>query len=82
MQWGEAIVHTTTQGSDIVSDLMMRFGATGTEIVDRADVPDPNQPGVYWELYDPQMLADFGVRTADRDLRQTLNFPGGQDVNR
>ncbi|HNW87079.1 MAG TPA: 50S ribosomal protein L11 methyltransferase [Candidatus Limiplasma sp.] len=59
MQWCEAIVHTTTEGSDIVSDMMMRFGATGTEIVDRADVPDPNQPGVYWELYDPKMLADM-----------------------
>ena len=57
MQWCEAIVHTNTPGSDVVSDLLMRFGATGTEIVDRADVPDPNQPGVYWELYDPAMLA-------------------------
>lgn len=57
MQWCEAIVHTTTAGSDMVSELMIRFGATGTEIVDRADVPDPANPGVYWELYDPQMLA-------------------------
>ena len=57
MQWCEAIVHTTTLGSDIVSDLMMRLGAAGTEIIDRADVPDPAKPGVYWELYDPAMLA-------------------------
>lgn len=56
MEWCEAIVHTTTEGSDMVSDLLMRLGATGTEIVDRADVPDPNQPGVYWELYDKKML--------------------------
>lgn len=56
MQWCEAIVHTTTEGSDLVSDVMIRFGATGTEIVDRADVPDPGKPGVYWELYDPKML--------------------------
>ena len=57
MQWCEAIVHTTTEGSDIVSDWLMRFGATGTEIVDRADVPDPMKPGVFWELYDPAMVA-------------------------
>lgn len=57
MQWCEAIVHTTTVGSDTISDIMMRFGAAGTEIVDRADVPDPTKPGVYWELYDPKMLA-------------------------
>ncbi|MEG2702616.1 MAG: 50S ribosomal protein L11 methyltransferase, partial [Clostridia bacterium] len=59
MQWCEAIVHTTTGGADLVSEALMLLGATGTEIVDRADVPDPSKPGVYWELYDPQMLADM-----------------------
>lgn len=56
MQWCEAVVHTTTEGSDIVSEMMMRMGAAGTEIIDRADVPDPSQPGVYWELYDEKLL--------------------------
>ena len=56
MEWLEAVVHTTTFGSDLVSDEMMALGAAGTEIVDRADVPDPRQPGVYWELYDPAMI--------------------------
>lgn len=49
-------MHTTTEGSDIVSEALIRLGAAGTEIVDRADVPDPTKPGVYWELYDPGML--------------------------
>ena len=57
MQWCEAVVHTSTPGGDVVSELMMRLGAAGTEIVDRADVPDPAKPGVYWELYDPAMLS-------------------------
>jgi ribosomal protein L11 methyltransferase len=57
MNWCEVIVHTASAGSDLVSDWLIRFGAAGTEIVDRADVPDPAKPGVYWELYDPQMLA-------------------------
>lgn len=56
MDWLEAVVHTTTFGSDLVSDELMALGAAGTEIVDRADVPDPRQPGVYWELYDPAMV--------------------------
>lgn len=56
MQWCEAVVHTTTLGSDLVSDELMALGAAGTEIVDRADVPDPREAGVYWELYDPQMV--------------------------
>jgi len=59
MQWCEAVVHTTTMGSDLISDELMNLGATGTEIVDRADVPDPHQAGVYWELYDPKMLDDM-----------------------
>ncbi|MEA4998090.1 MAG: 50S ribosomal protein L11 methyltransferase [Candidatus Limiplasma sp.] len=57
MQWCEAIVHTNTLGSELISELMIGYGATGTEIVDRADVPDPGKPGVYWELYDPALLA-------------------------
>jgi ribosomal protein L11 methyltransferase len=59
MQWCEAIVHTTTAGSDLAADLLMRMGAAGTEIVDRADVPDPSKPGVYWELYDPKLITDL-----------------------
>lgn len=49
-------MHTTTEGSDIVGEMMMRLGAEGTEMIDRADVPDPGQPGVYWELYDEKLL--------------------------
>ena len=56
MQWCEAVVHTTTIGSDIISEELMMLGAAGTEIIDRADVPDPRNPGVHWELYDPKML--------------------------
>ena len=57
VEWLEAVVHTTTFGSDLVSDEMMALGAAGCEIVDRADVPDPRQPGVYWELYDPATVS-------------------------
>lgn len=59
MKWCEAIIHTTTVGSDIISDELMALGAAGTEIVDRADVPDPRRAGVYWELYDPKLLDEM-----------------------
>ena len=59
MQWREIIVHTTTDGADLLSELMMELGASGTEIVDRADVPDPDKPGVYWELYDKKLLEEM-----------------------
>ena len=56
MEWCEAVIHTTSDGADAVSELLMRHGAAGTEIIDRADVPDPSKPGVYWELYDQKLL--------------------------
>lgn len=59
MQWCEAVVHTTTVGSDLISEELMLLGAAGTEIIDRADVPDPSSPGVHWELYDPKMLEEM-----------------------
>lgn len=56
MEWMEVTVHTVTQGSDIVSMLLMQNGAAGTAIEDRADVPDPTKPHGYWELIDQSMI--------------------------
>lgn len=56
MEWIELIVHTTTEGSDAVSDLMMELGSGGTMVEDRADIPDPNQPHGYWEIIDPKLV--------------------------
>lgn len=56
MRWIEVTVHTTTQGQDVVSELLMSAGSAGTEIADRADIPDPAKPGAYWELYDEALL--------------------------
>ncbi len=61
MQWVQAQVHTTTAGADLVSQLLMELGSAGTEIVDRADIPDPTKPGVYWELYDEKLLESMPV---------------------
>lgn len=56
MQWVELIVHTTTEGSDQVSTLLMEEGASGTMIEDRADIPDPSKPHGIWEIIDPRLL--------------------------
>ena len=47
----EATISTTTAGSEIISDLLMRLGAAGTQILDRADLPDPNKPTANWERH-------------------------------
>lgn len=56
MNWIEIVVHTTTEGSDWVSGIMMDRGISGTMIVDRADIPDPGMPHGYWEIVDPKLL--------------------------
>ena len=55
MEWIELIVHTTTQGSDAVSETLMAAGANGTMVEDRADIPDPDKPNGYWEIIDRDM---------------------------
>ena len=56
MEYVELIVHTTTEGSDVVSDLMMELGSGGTMVEDKADIPDPSKPHGYWEIIDPKLL--------------------------
>lgn len=55
MNWIELIVHTTTAGSDWVSDCLMEFGASGTMIEDKSDIPDPSKPHGIWEIIDPKL---------------------------
>jgi len=59
MNWIELIIHTTTVGSDFVSDLLMELGAAGTMIEDKADIPDPSKPHGIWEIIDPKLLEDM-----------------------
>ena len=56
MNWVEVIVHTSTAGSDYISDLLMEQGASGTMIEDRSDIPDPGKPHGIWEIIDPKLI--------------------------
>lgn len=56
MDWLEIIVHTTTEGSDIVSEKLIGEGASGTMVEDRADIPDPTKPNGIWEIIDPKLI--------------------------
>ena len=79
MDWMEIAVHTTTEGSDIVSMLLMQLGSQGTSIEDRADIPDPDAPNGYWELIDPALLQSMpedvlvkGWLSADETLPERI----------
>ena len=56
MDYTEVTISTTTQGSELISDLLMRLGAAGTQILDRADLPDPSKPTANWELMDQSVI--------------------------
>jgi len=56
MDYTEVTVSTTTQGAELVSDIFMRLGAAGTQILDRADLPDPAKPTANWELMDQSVI--------------------------
>ena len=57
MDWMEAVVHTTTMGADIVSDLLMEVGAVGTSIEDRYDVTSSKKEDGMWDMIDEEVLA-------------------------
>lgn len=56
MEWIEASVHSNTEGAEIVSEALMRFGAKGTQIIDRADAEDSRRPGAQWDLIDQDVI--------------------------
>lgn len=61
MEWIEWIIHTTTEGADTVSEMLMDYGASGTMIEDRKDIPDPSKPNGIWEIIDPKLLENMPV---------------------
>ena len=93
MDYTEVTVSTTTQGAEIISDILMRLGAAGTQILDRADLPDPSKPTANWELMDQsvidampldvQVKAWFDEDSLNRiigSLREQLSFLQGQNL--
>lgn len=59
MEWIELIVHTTTNGADPVSEMLLESGISGTMIEDRSDIPDPDKPHGIWEIMDPKILENM-----------------------
>ena len=59
MDWMEYTVLTTTEGSDLISQILMDAGSTGTMIEDKADIPEPGKPHGIWEIIDPSLLENM-----------------------
>ncbi len=56
MDYIEITVTTVSGASDAVSDVLLSFGAAGTQILDRADLPDVQHPLHEWELMDQSVI--------------------------
>ncbi len=52
----EVTVSTSTAASEAVSGILMDLGAAGTQILDRADLPDVDHPLHDWELMDQSVI--------------------------
>ena len=79
MDWMEAVVHTTTMGADVVSEVLMNVGAVGTSIEDRYDVTSSKKEDGMWDMIDEEVLAkmseDVLVRAYfknDASVQETL----------
>ncbi|HHT07438.1 MAG: 50S ribosomal protein L11 methyltransferase [Christensenellales bacterium] len=57
MDWIETSVTTTTGASDALSELLMRYGAKGTQILDRLDIPQKEDWTGFGEMYGEDMKA-------------------------
>lgn len=56
MEWLEIIVHTTTEAQDLVSNVLIDNGVSGTSILDRSYIPNVHKLGTEWEMYDESLL--------------------------
>ena len=59
MDWMEAVVHTTTMGADLVSEVLMNAGAVGTSIEDRYDVTSSKKSDGMWDMIDEDVLKNM-----------------------
>ena len=60
MNWMEYTVLTTTEGSDLVSQVLMDAGSTGTMIEDKNDVALNQRPEGQWDIIDEAIAERIG----------------------
>jgi len=60
MNWMEYTVLTTTEASDLISQILMDAGSTGTMIEDRNDVAANQRPEGQWDIIDEAIAERIG----------------------
>ena len=60
MDWMEYTILTTTEASDLVSQILMDAGSTGTMIEDKNDVAANQRPEGQWDIIDEAIARRIG----------------------
>ena len=60
MDWMEYTVLTTTEGSDLISQILMDAGSAGTMIEDKNDVAANQRPEGQWDIIDEAIARRIG----------------------
>ena len=60
MEWMEYTILTTTEGSDLISQILMDAGSTGTMIEDKNDVAANQRPEGQWDIIDEAIARRIG----------------------
>ena len=85
MDWMEYTILTTTEGSDLISQVLMDAGSSGTVIEDKNDVAANQRPEGQWDIIDEaiaQRIGDdvkvTGYFEADERLADRVAFIEGE----
>ena len=73
MQWMEATVLTTTEGSEMVSAILMQAGSAGVMIEDKNDVYGTQRRAGEWDIIDESIAERIG-----EDVRVTGYYPSDE----
>ena len=60
MEWMEYTILTTTEASDLISQILMDAGSTGTMIEDKNDVAANQRPEGQWDIIDEAIARRIG----------------------
>ena len=60
MDWMEYTVLTTTEGSELISQVLLDAGSTGTMIEDKNDVAANQRPEGRWDIIDEAIAQRIG----------------------
>ena len=59
MDWIRITVKTTTEGSDIISEILSGVSAGGVIIEDKQDIKNYNRPKEEWDYIDEELLENY-----------------------